>query len=184
MTCSTCSLWRKCSLYREGSVCTVGGTNGRRLAEQFRSRNAAEVGEGLRRLVEMQAELVDDEHAQFVAINEKVEATDDPEDAPDPVEMERRRTSLMRNMNSVFGNAAKLYALDRPTSPQVQVNVGMVGPGSAPVDPQRDDARTLASKAMAELEAKGVDPTDEAIQAQIASYSRQAESEVIEGEWS
>ena len=41
MTCSTCSLWRKCSLYREGSVCTVGGTNGRRLAEQFRSRNAA-----------------------------------------------------------------------------------------------------------------------------------------------
>lgn len=166
-------------------MCTVGGTSGRKLAEQFRSRNAAGVGEGLRRLVEMQAEIVDSEHSDFVGITEKIKATGDPADAPDPLEVERRRASLMRNMNSVFGNAAKLYALDRPTSPQVQVNVvNGVGPASVAVDPDHDSPRTLASKAMAELEAKGIDPTEEAIQAMVASYSRQPEPEVIEGEWS
>lgn len=163
-------------------MCTVGNTSGRKLADQFRTRNAAEVGEGLRKLVEMQAEIVDNEHESFVGIESKAEATGDPEDIPDAAEMERRRTSLMRNMNSLFGNASKLYALDRPSSPQVQVTVGVVGAASTRVDPATDQPRTLASKAMAELEAAGVEPTDDAIQALITKYSR--EHEVIEGEWS
>lgn len=166
-------------------MCTVGRTDGKRLADQFRTRNAAAIGEGLRRIVEAQAEIVDDEQDQFSALASKAEATGDPEDVVDEVEIERRRASLMRNMNSLFGNASKLYALDRPRA-GVTVNVNSVGVGaqSVRVDPERDQARTLASKAMAELEAAGVEPTDEAIQAQIASYAREAEHEVIEGEWS
>lgn len=165
-------------------MCTVGNTQGRKLAEQFRTRDASAIGEGLRRMVELQAEIVDGQREDFESIATKAEATGDPEDVPDEVELDRRRTSLMRNMNSLFGNASKLYALDRPASPAVQVNVNTVGASAVRVDPERDAPRVLASKAMAELEAAGIEPTDEAIEAQIASYSREAEHEVIEGEWS
>lgn len=194
MTCSTCSLWRKCSLYREGSVCTVGRTQGRKLVQQFQTRNAASVAEGLRHLVELQAGIVDDEYREYSEYVEpedadKAEITGDPEDAvpgPDPVEVERRRASLMRNMNSLFANGSKLYALDRPAGPAVQVNVGMQGVGAASVavNPATDQPRTLAAKAVAELEAKGIEPTDDAIQAIVAGYAREHEPEVIEGEWS
>lgn len=45
--CDTCSLARSCKFYREGSVCTLPGSEVGALAAQFNTRNADEVVDGI-----------------------------------------------------------------------------------------------------------------------------------------
>lgn len=134
-------------------VCGLNGSPGRRLARAFATRNAASISEGLRQIVEDQASLVEDQADDFHRINEQAsEYTGDPEDDnPKPEELiDRKRSELMKNYNSLFTNAQKLYKLDSAPA-GVTVNVGVAG-GTTNIESIRDNPRALASAAQRELE--------------------------------
>lgn len=167
----------------------MGNTPGKSLSERFNTRNASDVSEGLRRMVQMQAEIVEDQHAEFVSAQTKADATGDPADAPNAKQIAAERDSLMNNLDRVIKNSAKLYQLDKP-SQAVNVNVGvatqLVGAGSTAIDARNDSPRVLVSKAIAELNEAGIEPTDDAIEYTINSYldqQKEIEGEVIEGDY-
>lgn len=53
--CDTCSLFATCKYYREGSVCSLPGTDNAKLAGYFATRNADQIIEGLGKVVAAQA---------------------------------------------------------------------------------------------------------------------------------
>lgn len=137
LACDHCSVWRMCSKYREGSVCTVAGSEGKSLADHFKTGNAASIVEGLRSIVAVQADRVQQ------AIDAE---TFSGEDA-DP--------NIDKMLNSVFKNGVTLAKLIDPAlrQPLVQVNNGSA---SKPQEIDTSDARGLAAHVIAEIEASGV----------------------------
>lgn len=134
-------------------VCGLNRSPGKKLARAFGTRNAASISEGLRQIVEDQAGLVDDQAEEFRLISEQAsEVTGDPDDDnPQPEELiDRKRSELMKNYNSLFTNAQKLYRLDSAPA-GVTVNVGVSG-GVTNIESIRDNPRALASAARRELE--------------------------------
>lgn len=173
-------------MYREGMVCGLNGSPGKRLARAFATRNAASISEGLRQIVEDQAGLVDDQAQEFRLISEQAsEFTDDPDDDnPKPEELiDRKRSELMKNYNSLFANAQKLYKLDSAPA-GVTVNVGVSG-GMTNIESIRDNPRALASAAQRELEQQYEVVTPEMVLDRVTQL-QQAPREsgpVIEGEF-
>lgn len=174
-------------MYREGMVCAVNGTPGKRLAEAFATRNASSISEGLRQIVEQQAELVDEQAAEFRRFTEQAsEVTGDPEDDnPVPGELvDRKRSELMKNYNSLFANGQKLYRLDSAPA-GVTVNVGVAGAsGPISIDSIRDNPRALASVAQRELEQQYEVVTPEMIIERVTQMQAEPveRGDIIEGE--
>lgn len=149
--CDTCILHNTCTLYREGSVCTVKGAETVSLADSFGTRSADRIIDGLSKLLQRQAERLDDALA-----------------AEDPAEPE---PDVTRQINSVFANGVKLAKLIDPTlagRPGVTVNVGVGAGGQAAIVAQQDP-RQITARVVAELEASGI-PREEITSQMLAGY--------------
>lgn len=149
--CNVCSLKAKCGYYREGSVCTVPGSQMKKLAEQFKTTNPDAIKEGMRQVLERQANVVDERLQDHESRGQ---------DDIDP--------NLMKDMNSLFANAHKLYQLERP-KPGMNLNIGINASG---VTVQGNDPRQIAAHITAELEAAhGVgNVTDEMVMQRLQEY--------------
>lgn len=136
--CDTCILHNTCTLYREGSVCTLKGSDAVALAENFGTRSADLIIDALGALLQRQAERMEDALADEDADGKHT----DPE--------------VTKQMNSVFANGVKLAKLIDPNltgGAKVQVNVG--GPGNVQVV-QQADPRQITAQVVRELEAQGI----------------------------
>lgn len=142
LACDHCSVWRMCSKYREGSVCTVAGSEGKSLADHFKTGNSALIVEGLRSILEVKADRVD----------QALQAEKFSGDAMDP--------NLDKMLTSLFKDGVTLAKLVDPKlrSPLIQQNFGP-GAGAQPAIEQ-DDARALASHVISEIEATGIKRSD------------------------
>jgi hypothetical protein len=150
-TCNTCILMNTCKLFREDSVCTVKGADTVSLAKAFGTRSADRIIDGLSKLLERQAERLDDALAA--------------EDASDP------NSDVTRQINSVFANGVKLAKLIDPAlagGPKVQVNVG-VGAGGAAQIIASQDPRQITAQVVRELEAQGI-PRESITAEMLAGY--------------
>jgi hypothetical protein len=139
--CDACILHNACTLYREGSVCTVRGSSGMDIARQFSTRNAESIIGALGKLVERQAERL-----------ELAEAAEQASGEMDP--------EVTRMYKNVFDQGVKLAKLIDPklAGGGVQVNVGVAG--NAAVQVQSADPRQLVATLMAEFESVGIPRTE------------------------
>lgn len=139
-TCDTCIVHNACTLYREGSVCTVKGSDAVALADAFGSRSADVIMTGLSNLLHRNAERLEDAMAE-----EKASGELDPE--------------VTKLSKMVFDQGTKLVKLIDPSKaggPKVQVNVGVAAGGQANVGISGADPKQLVATLVAELEAAGI----------------------------
>lgn len=137
-TCDTCILHNACKLYREGSVCTVKGSEAVALADSFGTRNAQVIIGGLTELLKRNAERLEDAMAR-----EEEEGELDP--------------NVTALGDKVFNQGVKLAKLIDPSlagGAKVQVNVGVAG--SANVSVGQSNSKELMASIVAELEAAGI----------------------------
>lgn len=154
--CDTCILQNACSLYREGSVCTVKGSETVSLAKNFGTRSADLIITGLGKLLERQVERL-----------EAAQAIEDQNGEVDP--------DLTKQYNSVFANGVKLAKLINPElsgGARVQVNVGV---GAAAAQVSTANPRQLVAGIVAELEAQGI-PREQITSAMIKGVLESAAS--------
>lgn len=138
-TCDTCILHNACSLYREGSVCTVKGSDTVALADAFGSRSVDVLIGGLSQLLKKNAERLDDAIAR----------EENGDDGLDP--------EVTKLTKTVFDQGTKLVKLIDPKlagGPKVQVNVGVGAGGTASIGVT--DTRQLTAAIVAELESSGI----------------------------
>lgn len=138
-TCDGCILQNACTLYRQGSVCTLKGSEAVALADAFGSRNVDVLIGGLSKLLEKNAERLDDAMATEANSDEGL----DPE--------------VTKLTKTVFDQATKLVKLIDPSlngGPKVQVNVGVAAGGHAQVS--TNDPKQLMATVVAELERAGI----------------------------
>lgn len=145
-------------------MCTVTN-DGKKLAKFFESRNPVLIAEGMRSVAHKMAEHVDERLQDEAGGNEYDEKTKD--------------------LNQLFGMAAKLHALERPKGPAVQVNVGIQNNPQQAIASR--DTRAIASHVMLELQQyhRPEDITDQMIAERIAYHEKQHEltqGSPIEGE--
>lgn len=136
--CDTCMLHNACTLYRQGYVCAVKGTEGMALADKFGTRNAQAIVNGLDLLLKKQVERVENSIAEEETSGE-------------------RNPDLTKDINAVMSNGVKLAKLLDPSlagGPKVQVNVGVHGNASVAV--AAADPKQLVASVVAELEAAGI----------------------------
>lgn len=134
INCDTCSLQDKCKYYRQGSVCSVPGSEPAELAKHFKTRDADQIIDGLGTLLALQARRLD----RGVA-DENMYGELDPE--------------VTKIANQLFTNGVKLAKLVDPSlngGPSVQVNVG----GAAAV--QASTPNQVLGAIVRELETRGV----------------------------
>ena len=134
-TCDTCSLTDECKYYRKGAVCTVPRSEGKKIADMFRSRDAEQIIDALGSVIAKQADRVEDGLDM-----EDIEGEPSPE--------------VSKMMNDLFKNGVQLAKLLKPDlngkGQSVNVNVGgghTVGVSSA---------QQLTARIFAELEAQGI----------------------------
>lgn len=182
--CDTCILHNACTLYREGSVCTVEGSDTVALADSFGTRNAQAIINGLTEIVKRNAERLED----AMTAEEKAADGLDPE--------------VTKLTKTVFDQGVKLAKLIDPAlagGPKVQVNVGVAG--GAQVAVSGSDPKQLMATVVAELESAGI-PRDkidgdmikgvlrnmaqsgqqQAVSTAAAKYQMQSSQKAIEGE--
>jgi hypothetical protein len=139
LNCNTCSLQNNCKYYREGSVCSVPGSEPAELAKRFGTRDADQIIDGLGTLLQLQARRLD----RGVS-DENMYGELDPE--------------VTKIANQLFANGTKLAKLLNPSlngGPQVQVNVG----GNAAAVGAATPNQVLGS-IVRELESRGI-PRDQ-----------------------
>lgn len=107
INCDTCSLQNSCKYYRQGSVCSVPGSEPAALAKHFKTRDSGQIIDGLGTLLALQARRLDKGVAE-----ENVYGELDPE--------------VTKLANQLFSNGVKFAKLIDPSlnGPNVQVNVG------------------------------------------------------------
>lgn len=153
--CDTCILHNNCRLYREGSVCTVKGSEAVALADNFGTRSADAIISGLSSILKRQAERYEDAEAA-----ERAAGKLDPE--------------VTKLAGTLFSNGVKLAKLLDPTlngGPKVQVNVGVGAGGQANVGVSTADPRQVTAGIVAELEAQGI-PREQIDSKMIKGYLR------------
>jgi hypothetical protein len=135
--CDTCILHNACTLYREGSVCTVKGSDTVALADSFGTRNAQTIIGGLLELTKRTAERYDD-----AAAKEEANGELDPE--------------VTKIGKTLFDQGVKLAKLIDPAlnGPKVQVNVGVNG--NAQVAVSNTDPKQVMATVVEQLEAAGI----------------------------
>lgn len=139
-TCDTCIVHNACTLYREGSVCIVKGSDAVALADAFGSRSADVIMTGLSKLLEKNAERLEN-----ALVNEEAAGELDPE--------------VTKLSKTVFDQGVKLVKLIDPSKAggtKVQVNVGVGAGGQANVGIASSDPKQLMATIVAELEAAGI----------------------------
>ena len=139
INCDTCSLQNSCKYYRQGSVCSVPGSEPAELAKHFKTRDADHIIDGLGTLMALQARRLD----RGVA-DENMYGELDPE--------------VTKIANQLFTNGVKLAKLVDPqrfAGPQVQVNVQQ---GAAAI--QASTPNQVLGSIVRELESRGI-PRDQ-----------------------
>lgn len=147
--CESCSLWNMCPQYREGEVCSVPGSDGRRLAKMFGTRDPSKIIDAL---AEINGKMTE---RAVTALEDEQFAERDDGKALDP--------TVTTALNQVFANGVKLAKLIDPTlNGGVQVNVGVQGDGRTAVQAAAQrvqngqaNERELAATVIAELESEG-----------------------------
>lgn len=138
LECSSCSLWAACKYYREGSVCSVPGSEMEEVANMFGSRDADKIIDAMGALLKLNTERI-----QEARSNESSTGELDPE--------------LTKIITSTLNNAEKLAKLRNPElngkSPTVTVNTNI---NSAQTG-LRDNSITpaVAMHIVSQLEAQG-----------------------------
>lgn len=136
-----------CSYFREGSVCTVPNSDGKRLAEMFGSRDPDKIidalGEWNQKMAARALDSLDDEMPEKSALDPTVSTA----------------------LKQVFDNGVKLAKLINPNldgkgggGTTVNVGINMANGQRPQVTAQRTDeshTRELAATVIAELEAEG-----------------------------
>lgn len=149
INCSTCSLQDSCKYFREGSVCSVPGSEPAELAKHFGTRDADSIIDGMAVIMQLQARRLD----RGVA-DEELYGELDPE--------------VTKIANQIFSNGAKLAKLLDParfSGPSVQVNVG--GNGSPAL--QASTPNQMLGTIVRALEARGV-PRDDITGEMIGNF--------------
>lgn len=137
ISCDACSLQNSCKYYRQGSVCSVPGSEPASLASHFKTRDADQIIDGLGTLLQMQARRLE----QGLA-DEQLYGELDPE--------------VTKMTNQLFANGSKLAKLVDPSrfaGPKVQVNVGQGGNVAAI---QAATPNQVLGGIVRELEARGI----------------------------
>lgn len=137
--CDTCMLQNACTLYREGSVCTLKGSDAVSLAKNFGTRNVELIITGLGKILERQVERLEDAQAL-----EQVSGEMDPH--------------LNAQYNAVFANGVKLAKLLDPSregGPSVAVNIGVAAGGHAQII-AASDPKQIVANVVAALESMGI----------------------------
>lgn len=136
INCDTCSLQNSCKYYRQGSVCSVPGSEPASLATHFKTRDSEQIIEGLGTILQLQARRLD----RGVA-DENMYGELDPE--------------VTKIANQIFSNGVKLAKLVDPTlnGPQVQVNVGG---GTSAAAVQAATPNQVIGGIVRELERRGI----------------------------
>lgn len=134
IACDSCSLQGSCKYYRSEGVCSIPESDMAELARYFKTRDSAQIIEGLGELMALQAERVE----QGLE-NEAAGGSLDPE--------------VTKIVNGMFANGVKLAKLVNPalaaaSAPKigVQINAGVAVPRP----------NMVAAAAVAELEARGI----------------------------
>lgn len=109
--CNSCSLATNCKYYREGSVCTVPGSESKELAEYFKTRDTATIMDGLSAIMQINAD----------RLVRGVEAEEDG--SPKKEFLDKNVTQIA---GQLFDQGVKLAKLIDPSlrNPKVQFNVG------------------------------------------------------------
>lgn len=140
--CGKCSMAEHCRFFREGSVCSVPGTDGERLAELFATRNGDSIIEALSELTSIQARRIQAgmEHEH-----------DHPDEGLDP-----HVSKLVESTFKMGVDLGKLIDPNRfnPKAPGTQNNtqVNILSGG--------DDAKKLTADIVRALNAAGVETQD------------------------
>lgn len=133
--CDQCSLVAGCKYYRKGAVCSVPRSDGKKMADMFRSRDADQIIDALGSIVGKQAD--------------RVERGLQDEEFDDDLSPE-----VTKMMNGLFKNGVTLAKLLKPDlngkGQSVMVNVGG-GHTAGVFSPQQ-----MTAKVVAELEAQGI----------------------------
>jgi len=139
INCDSCSLQNNCKFYRQGSVCSVPGSEPASLASHFKTRDSEQIIEGLGTLLQLQARRLDKGVAE-----EQLYGELDPE--------------VTKIANQLFTNGVKLAKLVDPSlaGPQVQVNVG----GGSAAAVQAATPNQVLGGIVRELERRGIDRKD------------------------
>lgn len=106
--CNHCSLQLSCKVYREGMVCTLPNSEGKRLAQMFGTRDAEGVIDGMSQLLQMQAN----------RLQGALEVEEDNAEGLDP--------EVSKEIKNTFENAKTLAQLLNPAlkgGPKVVNNV-------------------------------------------------------------
>lgn len=133
ITCDTCSLSVTCKYSRDGSVCSLPGSDPAPLARYFKTRDSDVIIQGLGEVLAVQAERLRDGRA-----DELLDGELDPE--------------VTKIANSMMSGGVKLAKLVNPAlaaagASRTQVNIGVVGGAPSP--------NSLMAATVAELEAQG-----------------------------
>lgn len=134
--CDTCTLALDCKLYRKGAVCAVPGTEVANLSKYFATRNSEVIVEGLGKLMQMQAERIEQDIR-----TEEIEGAKDKD--------------INKDLKSLFDQGTKLAKLIDPnlrgtSQTNVQVNVDSGKLNGQP------SAKVLITEAIKELELRGI----------------------------
>jgi len=171
--CDYCSVQYACKLYRERSVCIMPGTDGKRFADHFATRDAKDVIDGVAAALQMQASRLEK------MVEEEYKAA---EEAENNGERPLRDPEINKILNDVQRNATSYAKLLNPmlTRPQVAVQVNT---NSGAVQTMRREEITPRMRATAarELEAAGVN-RDKLTPEMILEHIAHKEGKVIEGE--
>lgn len=171
--CDYCSVRYACRLYKERSVCIMPGTDGKRFADHFATRDADEVINGVAAALQMQASRLER------MVEEEYDAA---EEAERNNERPVRDPEINKILNDVQRNATAYAKLLNPmlTRPQVAVQVNA---GTGAVETLRQSEITSRQRAAAarELEAAGT-PRDKLTPDMILEHIAHKEGKVIEGE--
>lgn len=135
--CDTCSLSATCKFYRAGMVCSLPDSDGSKLAKHFKTRDSAQIIEGLGALMEQQLERLDEGRS-----TERTEGGLNPE--------------VTKIIDGLFDKGVKLAKLVDPAlnRPGVSVGVQINGQGAIAAPPSATP-QELAAHAVAALEARG-----------------------------
>lgn len=137
INCDSCSLQNNCKYYRQGSVCSVPGSEPASLANHFKTRDADQIIDGLGTLLALQARRLDQGLSE-----EQLYGELDPE--------------VTKIANQLFTNGTKLAKLVDPArfaGPKVQVNVGAGGSVAAI---QASTPNQVLGSIVRELESRGI----------------------------
>jgi hypothetical protein len=149
--CDTCSLQNSCKYFRSGSVCSVPGSEPVKLANQFGTRDADQILDGLGTLMQLGTRRLERGLA-----DEEVYGELDPE--------------VTKIINQLFSQGKDLAKLLNPSlrgGPNVQVNVGTNGANAAALAAATPNQ--MIGSIVREMEARGI-PRDQITPQHIANF--------------